>query len=586
MRSVLLIVVSMALMFLGGAAAAQSGVEVVAQVQPQSTFLGSPIEYIVSVQATGRHDIETPEIELPPGLRLLASSTSFESRQGPVRQPDGTFQLQMTLSRSFIYTLAADRIGEIIIPPATVVVDGQEIASEAVNVTVREPAPMDGFSLDARLSKSRVYAGEPFTLYLTWFVSRNVQEFALVGAELPDFVSAEPISPPSADRDRSGRYPATAIYGERIYGTRGEATVDGARVLTVAFEIRYRCSEPGRLDLGPISMIFDAVEGGTLTRGVARTESIPVEILPLPVASRPAGFGGLIGSYTVEADAVPTAVNVGDPITLTVRIAGPDARLIADGPDLSMQSTFAGRFKFDPGGWERRAGSFTDAVFETRIRALSTDIAEIPSVEVPYFDTSAGAYRVAASAPIPLEVRPSRVVTLEDAVVSSALVPPMAREALGTPRAGLWAIAPAQVRMVPAVESADWWWWAALFPPLLWGGLMARDAWRARARGPASVHRRVYRRAMSFARRGQGEAAVRTYMADLLGQVPETVTAADCRRAIADPERAAKVCAWLAADEAARFGRVDAAAPDPAEVVDLIRSFHHARVRARGGERK
>jgi len=583
LRRVETTVMALVLAILCAVAPAQDDVQVRAQLLPQTAYLGSQLEYTVSVLATGRHDVEPPVLDLPSGVRVYGSpSTSTETRQGTVRQPDGTFQLQMVVRRSFIYTLAADRTGEITIPPATVRVDGKDMKTEAVTVTVRQPQAIDGFSLEARLSSERVYANEPFTLYLTWYVGQNVQEFGLIGTDLPSFVSVEPISPPSADRDRSGRYPATTIYGERIYGTRGEATIDGRRVLTVSFEIQYRCAEPGSLDLGPMSMIFDAVDGRTVERGVAKTGPITVTVLPLPSAGRPAGFSGLIGSYSVASEATPRAVNVGDPITLTVRVSGPDARGVRDGPDLASQPAFADYFKLDPGGWEALPGSFSDAVFRTTVRALDSDITEVPPVELPYFDSEKGSYEIAASAAIPIEVRASRIVTLDDAVVTSGLVPPLAREALGTPKAGLWAIAPQQVVAAPTGEtSRDWWLVALIVPPLLWAGIAARDVWRARAGQPGRAHQRAYRRALGLARQGRGEAAVRMYMGDMLGQVPETVTASDCRRAIDDAEAADKVCAWLAADEATRFGRAGSTTLDPNEVASLIRILHAAR--SRGG---
>lgn len=572
-------VIAMVIAVACAVAPAQDDVQVRAQILPQTAYLGSQLEYTVSVLATGRHDVETPVLDLPAGVRLFGSpSTSTETRQGTVRQPDGTFQLQMVVRRSFIYSLSADRIGDITIPPATVRVDGKDRTTEAVSVTVRQPQAIDGFSLEARLSSERVYANEPFTLYLTWYVGQNVQEFGLIGTDLPSFVRVEPISPPSADRDRSGRYPGTTVYGERIYGTRGEATIDGRRVLTVSFEIRYRCSEPGSLDLGPMSMIFDAVDGRTVQRGVAKTGPLTVTVLPLPSAGKPAGFTGLIGAYSVASEATPVAVNVGDPITLTVRVSGPDAKGVQDGPNLSAQPAFADHFKLDPSGWEALPGSFTDAVFKTTVRALDTDITEVPPVELPYFDSDAGSYQIAASKPIPIEVRPSRIVTLDDAVVSSGLVPPLAREALGTPKAGLWAIAPEQVLAAPAGEARrDWWLVAMVIPPLLWVVIAGRDAWRSRAARPARAHHRAYRRAIGLARQGKAESAVRTYMGDALGQLPETVTAADCRWVIGDADAADKACAWLAADEATRFGKAAVTRPDANAVASLIRDLHASR---------
>ena len=42
----------------------------------------------------------------------------------------------------------------------------------------------------------------------------------------------------------------------------------------------------------------------------------------MPEADKPAEFYGLVGQYTIAASAAPTKVNVGDPITLTIRIGG------------------------------------------------------------------------------------------------------------------------------------------------------------------------------------------------------------------------------------------------------------------------
>lgn len=556
-------------------------VEVQAQVQPGVAYLGSTLEYTVSIRALGQHDIEPPVFDLPAGVRVLSGpSTSLSTRQGPVRQPDGTYQLQMVVRRSFTYSITADRTGEITIPPATVRVDGKDMKTDAVSLTVRQPEAIDGFSLEARLSSERVYVGEPFTLYLTWHVGQDVNQFGFIGTDLPGSMRAEPISPAAAERDRSGRYPATTIYGERIYGTRGQAEIDGRSVLTVSFEIQYRSSEPGSLDLGPITMFFDAVEDDnrTVRRGIADTGPVRVEVLPVPSQGRPAGFTGLIGSYSMQSVASPVAVNVGDPITLSVRISGPDSRGVTDGPNLAAQPAFAEHFKFDPGGWEPLTGNFSDAVFKTTIRALDTEITEIPPVELPYFDSDAGAYRIAASDPIPIEVRPSRIVTLDDAVVTTGLVPPLAREALGKPSAGLWAIAPTRVLAAPTGGGSwEWWLLAMVVPPLLWGGLAGRDVWRARAQGAARAHKRAYRRSLALAREGRGEAAVRNYMGDVLGQMPETVTAADCRRAIGDEDAAARVCSVLAADEATRFGRAGARPVDANEVASLIRQLHTTR---------
>jgi hypothetical protein len=54
-------------------------------------------------------------------------------------------------------------------------------------------------------------------------------------------------------------------------------------------------------------------------------------------------------------------------------------------------------------------------VFTQTIRALTPDVKEVPSIELPYFDTVTGTYRVARSEPIPLTVNETRIITALDA---------------------------------------------------------------------------------------------------------------------------------------------------------------------------
>lgn len=53
-------------------------------------------------------------------------------------------------------------------------------------------------------------------------------------------------------------------------------------------------------------------------------------------------------------------------------------------------------------------------IFNQTIRVKSENVREIPSMEVPYFNTRTGSYQVARSKPIPIIVRPTRIVTARD----------------------------------------------------------------------------------------------------------------------------------------------------------------------------
>jgi len=105
----------------------------------------------------------------------------------------------------------------------------------------------------------------------------------------------------------------------------------------------------------------------------------------LPLEGKPDNFAGLVGEYRIAAGASPTEVNLGDPITLTITLTASSQALAGEItlPPLSSQKDLAEGFK-------------------------------IPAIELVYFDTGIGEYRVARSEPIPITVRQTKRVTYRD----------------------------------------------------------------------------------------------------------------------------------------------------------------------------
>ena len=77
---------------------------------------------------------------------------------------------------------------------------------------------------------------------------------------------------------------------------------------------------------------------------VVPSNELNLEVLPLP-EPRPPSFTGLVGAYSIETAAAPTEVNVGDPITLTIRIRGPEPLENIPAPALHTQQSLVEDFK-------------------------------------------------------------------------------------------------------------------------------------------------------------------------------------------------------------------------------------------------
>ena len=97
---------------------------------------------------------------------------------------------------------------------------------------------------------------------------------------------------------------------------------------------------------------FDSFFGGYQRRPVTVT-SPPVvfNVMPLPAAGRPEAFSGAIGEFDLQVSANSRAIEVGEPLTLTMAISGQgnfdrvEAPAFPDSPDwktYSPTATFAG----------------------------------------------------------------------------------------------------------------------------------------------------------------------------------------------------------------------------------------------------
>jgi hypothetical protein len=81
----------------------------------------------------------------------------------------------------------------------------------------------------------------------------------------------------------------------------------------------------------------------------ARTRSLQLKILPVPEVGRPAGFLGGVGRFSLEAEASPKVVRVGQEFEFRVKISGPAAWGAVDRPELTRYDRLPFRLRIRPG---------------------------------------------------------------------------------------------------------------------------------------------------------------------------------------------------------------------------------------------
>ena len=361
----------------------------------------------VAVNEPFRLTIQTTGAVTGVGDPQIPALDGFEIYAGGRSQNVSFVNGQVSSVVTFVYTLVPRKAGAQTIPSITFSRDGRVYGTNPITISVGQAKELAGkggsgagtaterpiFST-GDTSRHSPYVGEQIVYTFKFY--RRVQLLSRPGYRPPDF---------------------SGFVVEDLQPKAYQATVGGAGYMVD--ELRYALFpvSPGSITIGsatlqvsvadlasddPFQMFFGG--GRTMTVG---NDPVTVNVQPLPAEGRPAGFSGAVGSYRMTATCDKKSVAAGQPITLTVEVAGrglvkslrepawpvlPSARRYETVTSLNVQNT---------GG--AIEGSKT---FKTIIVPSATGILRIPPIEYSYFDPAEKAYVVLKSQAISVTVKP------------------------------------------------------------------------------------------------------------------------------------------------------------------------------------
>jgi hypothetical protein len=176
------------------------------------------------------------------------------------------------------------------------------------------------------------------------------------------------------------------------------ATGIGSKVMREnLFVVRFRvlASRAGALEVPAIAAQVKGRSG--------RSQPRTVSIQAVPLQGRPAEFLGGVGRFSLEAEASPRAVRVGQELDFRIKVTGPAAWGMTDRPDL-------GRFMRLPLGLriEPRNDEPTDEpaarTFVYRLRPTQAGEAVLPPVAIAAYDPAVAHYVTRVTTGVPIRV--------------------------------------------------------------------------------------------------------------------------------------------------------------------------------------
>lgn len=530
---------------------------------------------------------DAPNAAIPPELNIPGCTVRYagmsQSSRSFTRIVNGKQRSTQSATFEYAYNIKPARPGRFDIPPMVFELqDGTRLTSPRASLTAQTAPESPSFFVTVETDADRVYVGQPVTVTWSWYAAQRI-----AGAEItwPAPENAEVLVTDESDPANKRGAAVTPMMGVDTALGRDRRRHDGEVWEVYSASLVVIPHRAGTLTIPASTVLIDA-DTGRRRRGMSVFDTSPVTetvsaasspleipVAELPAQGRPAGFTGLVGRYTIQTSASPTRVRVGDPIALRLAVRGPEPLRSIPEPELASLDGFAGSFRID-GDEDEPQRTRRGVIFHRTLRAQHDGVVNIPAVELPYFDPELGRYDVARSEPIPLEVAPTRIVTLADAQGGAEDAPTggtieSRTGGLAANVTDLSALTPERFDLGTLTSSPGS---LALlaFPPGIAAAAGALAL--ARTRSTKTKDRTRRRRAAPAARAALGSAqtpeditaALRGYFAARWPETPAELTADDVRRVLHDDALADEITAILDACDAARFGS------GPADTATLV----------------
>ena len=183
--------------------------------------------------------------------------------------------------------------------------------------------------------------------------------------------------------------------------------------------------QSGRLVIPPAQLTYSLPSGASFfsheVSHELQTDSAVIVAVDPPAAGRPADFDGAVGRFRLQTQLGTTTGRVGDPLTITVRVAGTGNVKLLPRPRLSIPWASAvpsdERVRVDSAAARIGGSKEFDWILTPRVAGEL----DVPPVAYAYFDPVTRRYEVSHSGPVAVRIAPGTLAAVDTAHLEPAL---------------------------------------------------------------------------------------------------------------------------------------------------------------------
>ena len=327
-------------------------------------------------------------------------------------------------SVTFNYILAPRKAGKFTIGSAQIVLDGKTYRTDPINITISAeeepeaaPAPSQKESvtkkelqgkdlfIETSADKKKAYVNEQITLTFRFYqgvrLFHNPEYFppSLTGFWAEDLPPRKQYYKVVNGRQYFVQELKTALFPTAS----GKHTIGKAELKCTIEDLdRFLSKDPFRMLDRDLMSLFRQGKPQVL-----RSKPIQIEVLPLPEMGKPENFGGTVGNFKLKVSVDKKEVEVGEPITLRMKISGAGNVKSVGKPTLPELKDFR---IYDSGSSENisKKNYLVQGVktYEMVLIPKKAGKYNLPPLEFPFFEPKTKSYKTLRSEPILITALP------------------------------------------------------------------------------------------------------------------------------------------------------------------------------------